>query len=140
MLDTNCKIVLIPTHSDIKGIPKRKQYNQHINILIKAKTINRCMEIYSQVIGYGEYKFTNYNREMGHNKSDNSKYIKLTNDYDECVMYELEWVERDGYILFEGFENKLRDKNVEKAFNLNISENLKDIMENGINFNKLLDK
>lgn len=138
MLNTDSKIVLIPTHSDIKGIPKRKQYNHHIDILIKAKTINRCMEIYSQVVGYGEHKFTNYNREMGHNKSDISKYIELTDDYDECVMYELEWVKMNKYILFDGFENKLRNKNKEKAFKLNVPEGLKDIIENGINFDKLL--
>lgn len=137
MLNTDYKIIVIPTHHDVNGMPPRKQHNRHIDILVKAKTMKRCMEIYSQVTGYEE-KFTNYNREMGHNQSRNIKYIELLDKYDECVMYELEWVKRDEYILFDGFENKLRNKDTEKAFKLDVSENLKDIMENGISFDKLL--
>lgn len=138
MLNTDYKIVVIPTHSDVKGMPPRNQYNRHIDILVKAKTMKRCMKIYGQITGWEDYKFTNYNKEMGHNQSDNEKYIELVNDYEECVMYCLDWVFPHKFILFDGFENKLRDKNSEKIFKLDIPDGLKDVMENGIHFDKLL--
>lgn len=134
-LDTNCKILCVVFHSDIKNIPKRKQYNHSISLLVKAKTVDRCCEIISQVIGH-TYEFTEYARNMGYNKSTNSKFLKLTNDYDECVFYEL--MSNDNYILFDGFENKLRDKSKEILFDLNVPDSLKDIINNGINFNRLL--
>jgi len=134
-LDTNCKILCVVFHSDIKNIPKRKQYNHSISLLVKAKTVNRCCEIISQVVGY-TYEFNEYARSMGYNKSDNSKFLKLTNDYDECVFYEL--MSNDDYILFDGFDNKLRDKSKEILFDLNVPDFLKDIIDNGVNFNRLL--
>ena len=138
MINTDFKIVVIPVHRNVKGMPERKQSNQSIDVLVKAKTMKRCMEIYGQIVGYREYKFTNYNREMGHNKSNNTTFMEYAKDYEECVMYCLEWKYPHEYILFDGFDNKLLKEDKTVLFKLDVPESLKDIMENGIHFDRLL--
>lgn len=135
ILDTNCKILCVPFYNNIDGIPKRKQHNHNISLLVKAKTVSRCSEIISEVVRY-DYVYNNYGREMGYNKSDNSKFLTITNDYDECVFYEI--ANSNEYILFEGFDNKLREKPKDILFELNVPNTLKDFMENGMNFNRLI--
>lgn len=138
MINTDFKIVVIPHYGKVEGIPDRKQHNQHFDILVKAKTMKRCMEIYSQVVGYREHTFTNYNRTMGHNKSTNTTFMEYAKDYEECVMYCLDWVFPHKYVLYDRFDNKLLKDDKTVLFKLDVPESLKDIMENGIHFDKLL--
>lgn len=140
MLDTNSKILVIPVHRNVDGMPRLKQHNHSITILVKAKTIKRCKEIFNKIVGgyNDETVLTSYEREHGYNQSWNTKFMELTNDYAECVMYNTQPIVGWDYILFEKFDNKLIKKNTKIIFDLEVSDYLKKVMKDGINTERLL--
>lgn len=134
MLDTNCKIYVFYVYRNLDGLPALEHYNKHYDIIIKAKTTKRVSEIANELGIRFDYA---YAREMGHNKSKNSTYLKFCNEYSECVMWSNSNAGWD-HKLYDKFDNKKRDMSTQNNFKLNISENMKNIIENGISFDKLL--